>query len=356
MEQSITLYYLEGSSDKIYQAGIVAKGDGYVVNFAFGRRGSTLHTGTKTQTPVDRETATAILSKLIKDKQAKGYTPGEDGTPYTHTNGAKQRCGVLPMLLNPVEEGEAKRLITDSEWLMQEKFDGKRMLIKKLNGEIIGINKLGFRVGLPLTLLTELERYPHDCILDGEIIGDHYHPFDLLFAEDDELAGHRLVERLLRLMNLLASFQHPHVHFIETAYTPEHKAQLFASVKRGNREGVVFKHREAPYIIGRPASGGKALKYKFQESASFVVSGLNKKRSVSLSLRRGTTMVEAGNVTIPANQSIPSVGAVVEVRYLYAFPESGNIFQPVYLGERDDVTTAQCTLNQLKFKPEAAVC
>ena len=42
-----------------------------------------------------------------------------------------------------------------------------------------------------------------------------------------------------------------------------------------------------------------------------------------------------GNVSVPANQKMPKKGALVEVRYLYCFPE-GCLFQPVYLGVRDD--------------------
>jgi len=43
-------------------------------------------------------------------------------------------------------------------------------------------------------------------------------------------------------------------------------------------------------------------------------------------------LVPAGNVTIPPNCPIPAVDQVVECRYLYAFKESGCIYQPVYLG------------------------
>ena len=42
----------------------------------------------------------------------------------------------------------------------------------------------------------------------------------------------------------------------------------------------------------------------------------------------------------------------MECRYLYAFRESGCIYQPVYLGERDDIAPAECVVAQLKFKPE----
>ena len=38
--KSTSLYYREGSSDKEYHVRLEAKGEGFVVNIAFGRRGS----------------------------------------------------------------------------------------------------------------------------------------------------------------------------------------------------------------------------------------------------------------------------------------------------------------------------
>ena len=93
---TITLYYRGGSSDKVYQATIEPKGEQFVVNFAYGRRGSTLQTGTKTPNPVDYATAKATYDKLVKEKMAKGYTPGENGTPYQHTDNEPRATGVLP--------------------------------------------------------------------------------------------------------------------------------------------------------------------------------------------------------------------------------------------------------------------
>ena len=51
----------------------------------YGRRGTTLNLGTKTNVPVDYEHAKLIYDKLVKEKQAKGYTAGENGTPYQQT-------------------------------------------------------------------------------------------------------------------------------------------------------------------------------------------------------------------------------------------------------------------------------
>ncbi len=78
--EHITLNFRQGSSDKIYQASLEPKDGGYVVNFAYGRRGATLTAGTKTQTPVSYDEARRIYDRLVAEKTAKGYTPGTDGT------------------------------------------------------------------------------------------------------------------------------------------------------------------------------------------------------------------------------------------------------------------------------------
>jgi len=97
-----------------------------------------------------------------------------------------------------------------------------------------------------------------------------------------------------------------------------------------------------------PASGGDQLKHKFYNTASLIVGTGNGKRSVSLYVYDGTCV---GNVTIPPNKEIPTTGEIVEVRYLYAY-RGGSLFQPVYLGKRDDVKPEECSSDQLKFKAE----
>jgi bifunctional non-homologous end joining protein LigD len=122
--KSITLYFRDGGSDKVYQASIEPNGAGFVVNFAFGRRGSTLQTGTKTAIPVDYQSAVKVYDKLVREKMAKGYTPGADGTPYQGTKREDAATGVFPQLLNCIDQGQAEQLVSDDGWWMQEKFDG----------------------------------------------------------------------------------------------------------------------------------------------------------------------------------------------------------------------------------------
>jgi bifunctional non-homologous end joining protein LigD len=140
---------------------------------------------------------------------------------------------------------------------------------------------------------------------------------------------------------------------VSTSIDPNDKIEIYEELRATHREGVVFKEVDAPYSPGRPNSGGPQLKFKFVESASFVVTGINAKRSVTLGLYDGDKLVPAGNVTIPPNHAIPAVGSVSEIRYLHAYRESGSIYQPVYLGPRTDIPATECGIEQLKYKAQA---
>jgi bifunctional non-homologous end joining protein LigD len=349
-EDWVTLYYREGSSDKVYQARIEPVGKLFAVQFAYGRRGSTMTTGTKTSTPVDYDTAKKIFTKLVNEKKAKGYTEGEDGTPYQHTD--KQPSGILPQLLNPIEEADVERFLRDDDYCAQEKMDGHHKLVRKVGDNIEGINKKGLITGLPETVTTELRIVPGSFVTDGEQIGDDYHVFDLLEWNTENLQPMPYRQRRAYLMELLAGSLLHHVRLVGTAFTTEQKTELWERLRREKREGIVFKRLDAPHAPGKPNNGGPQLKFKFVATVSAIVAKINQKRSVEVGLFNGRSLVSCGNVTIPANHQIPKVGDVVEVRYLYAYRESLALYQPVYLGPRDDVEPGECIVQQLKFKAE----
>ena len=353
MEQ-ITLYFKEGTSDKVYQASIEPKDGEWVVNFAYGRRGSTLNTGTKTSTPVSYDEAKQIFDKLVAEKKAKGYTPGKNGTPYQHTDKEQETTGIHCQLLNPVDGDELDDLLQNLNYWMQEKFDGRRLLIKKEGESITGINRLGLTVGLPKRLIDSALELNADFIMDGEAIGECLHAFDLLSYNGADLRSSVYRDRYLQLMDLIGSHMQPSIRLVKTMFLPSQKEIMFDQLKAANKEGVVFKRFDATYTAGRPSTGGSQFKFKFCETASFIIGKVNQKRSVSLTLFDGDSVVPAGNVTIPPNHDIPSIGAVVEVKYLHAFKESGSIYQPVYLGVREDIRAEECTVNQLKYKAESA--
>ena len=351
--ENIILYFKQGSTDKVYQAAINERNGAYTVDFAYGRRGTTLATGTKTQNPVTLAEATRLFNKLVTEKSAKGYTQGEDGTPYLHSD--KKASGVHPQLLNSIDESELASLIANNSHIMQEKFDGRRlMLCRSIDGFVEGVNKLGVVCGFPSVVLKELKDCEFSFLMDGEIVGDYYYAFDLLEFGGADLRTASYRERYLKLFNLLASFSgHAHIQLVRSTVNPFDKHTMFKEIKDANGEGVVFKESTAPYHAGRPHTGGPQLKFKFHATASFIMSGINAKRSVGLSLYGPEIPFPTfvGNVTIPPNYIVPKIGEIVEVRYLYAY-KGGRIFQPVYLGVRDDIEVQECTVDQLKYKAE----
>ena len=352
---TITLYYKEGSSDKVYKASVEPSGNGFVVNFAFGRRGSTLQTGTKTTAPVDYSVAKKVFDRLVQEKTAKGYTPGEDGTPYQQTAKEGRATGVLPQLLNSITEAEAETLIADQAWWAQEKFDGRRILIRKRGQEVDGINRTGLLVSLPVPVVEAVRGMlaADNCLLDGEAVGDIYYAFDALEREGVDLRSRPYAERYPETVDLAEGCVSNNVMYAPVATEEVTKRALLKRLKSGRKEGVVFKRHDAPYTAGRPASGGAQLKLKFTATCSCIVAGTNgSKRSVRLELLDDAgRRVGVGNVTVPPNHELPIAGQIVEARYQYAF-RGGSLYQPVYLGPRDDVAPAECRVSQLKFRSD----
>ncbi len=72
--QQNKLFFKEGNSDKAYEIDLCEVGSNqFVVNFRYGKRGSALKEGTKTPTPVDRDTAEKVFEALTAEKRKGGY-------------------------------------------------------------------------------------------------------------------------------------------------------------------------------------------------------------------------------------------------------------------------------------------
>ena len=236
---------------------------------------------------------------------------------------------IQPQLLTAVPETAAAGLLDDPAFCAQEKFDGQRRLIRICHAQSVGYNRLGVRVALPAGL-----RLPDcDCLLDGELVGESYYPFDLLFGGERDLRGLPYAERYRCLDCLCQS--------VPTAWTSAEKASLYASLRAAGREGIVFKRLASPYTAGR---GTAQLKLKFVATATCRVIGHNPGRSVALAVLDTGGLVQIGNVSIPASHQTPPVNSLVEVRYLYAVRQ---LVQPVYLGVREDLAGPD-TLASLK--------
>jgi bifunctional non-homologous end joining protein LigD len=350
--ESISLYFREGSSDKEYHAELQPSGDGFVVTFRYGRRGEALKSGMKTVAPVAYAAAKKAFDALVLEKTRKGYSPGAAGAAYQSTPLESRFAGYLPQLLNAVEQDEVDALLDDARWVMQEKYDGKRCLVRKSGDAVEGINRRGLVVALPAAVAEAAASLVGTFVIDAELVGCTVYAFDLLEQGGRDYRALAYADRYAALTALLASSANEAAVRQAECFGDKRAALARITAERG--EGVVFKDWGAPYTAGRPASGGPQLKYKLVASATCRVAGGNgTKRSVALELLDASgRWTRVGSVTIPANQAVPDAGSLVEVQYLYAF-RGGALFQPVYRGQRSDVTESSATLAQLKFKADA---
>jgi bifunctional non-homologous end joining protein LigD len=354
--ETVTLYMREGSADKVYRVSLKLDGDKHYVPFEFGRRGSSMQTGDKCGSGASYEKAKAAYDKVVKEKKAKGYRPGPDSEEYVPAKGAaasEERADVpLPMLLTPIDPSDEPKYLHGSEWVAQEKYDGKRVILDCKPGDVAAINRKGKRCGIP-------KRVEDDAValasglghvtLDGELLGDKFVAFDLLRL--GQLERNVQVMEFENRWNLLYENVAHKFQFIIVAPIhrgTEEKRKLVARLREERAEGVVFKDKHAIYEPAR--RGDHAVKLKFYATASCVVTRVNDRRSVGLGLLdESGDVVDVGNVTVPADQEIPKADDVVECRYLYAY-RGGSLYQPVLLGARDDLGIDDCVTGQLKYK------
>ena len=360
--QSVTLAYKEGSSDKVYRVTLEETNGLYSVNVEYGRRGGTMITGTKTNAPTSLTPASNIYDKIVREKMAKGYLVAARSNlagpipviPPIKSTYSVARSLVNPcVLLNAIPESEATDLLSDNDWVAQQKFDGTRLVLQNMNGVVTGLNRKGAQTTVPDSVSKAIAGI--DCTLDGELVGNVYYTFDCIRLAQPGVQSDTvdlttpLIARLTAMRSL--SFNTDSIVVVNCAVCTADKVRLWDKLKADNAEGIVFKGRNAPYTYGRPSSGGLYLKHKFYKTCSCVVTKINQQRSVGVSLDRGTELEPVGNVTIPPNFNVPSLNDIVEVRYLYAFL-GGSLYQPTYLGCRTDIALEDCTMEQLVYKKE----
>ncbi len=351
---SKTLYFRDNTSDKVYACEVKAQGDGFIVEVRYGRRGHGMTCSCKTPTPVALALATKVFKQTIAEKERKGYTQGTDGKAYQGTENAHRVSGLLPQLLNAIDADHAQRLVLNDAWCLQPKHDGVRCLTAIVGASVMGINRKGLTIPLPIEVEQALQALSGltQAVFDGELVGTVLHMFDILRHDGVDVTQLPLGARLVLLdayvfdgKIIMRSATHRHARC---------KRDALSALREARAEGVVLKRLDAPYIAGRPSSGGTALKWKFTASATVRVSRQNiGKRSVGMAMRgKAGQWIEVGNVAIPANAVMPAEGAVIEVVYLYAFPVSFALFQPVFKATREDQDDSDCAASQLQFKAE----
>lgn len=371
--ESVNLHCTKGGSDKVYDIQLAKVENngallGYVVRCQSGPRFGTMNTQDKITSPVAEDVARKMYVKVFNEKTnpRKGYVviagnapgaapvvakAGAVRSPITKVKAGKRDL-IDPQLLNPVDAKEAEFYLTSPLWCAQQKFDGDRIgLSRGFAGAVVGVSaRSGLERGVPTVAVEALAAAEVMLLADGEQVGDVFHLFDLLEEGMTSLRARTLDERLAALAALhtrLPAHVFPPTY---TARTEAEKRALLAELESRNAEGIVFKRLAATYTPGRPNSKGDWVKFKFYETATVEIAAINAQRSVAMCVYDSKGVKHSiGNVTVKPNQSIPAVGDVCEVKYLYF--DKAALVQPELLGPRADMTAKDATLKQLKRKP-----
>ncbi|MBY5370220.1 DNA ligase D [Rhizobium leguminosarum] len=221
---------------------------------------------------------------------------------------------IAPQLCQTLERPPA-----GTGWIHEIKFDGYRIQMRVLDGEVT----LKTRKGLDWTA-----KYPEiaaaastlpDAIIDGEIcaLDDHgapdfaalqaalsegktselvYFAFDLLYEGGEDLRSLPLVERKARLQSLLSDVgSDPRIRFVEHFETGGDA--VLRSACKLSLEGIISKQGDAPYQSGRTQSWAKS---KCRAGHEVVIGAYAKTkgkfRSLLVGVYRGDHFVYVGRV------------------------------------------------------------
>jgi len=373
--ESIELYFQEGKSDKVYHVQLDQTESGWHVCAQWGRRNSTLSTSVKGK-DLAYEKAKKLYDNIVNAKLAEHYkiqATSAAVTPLTNSRGlsASRESVFAPELLTRITEEEAKRFASDPRYFFQTKHDGDRLTVHaKSAADIFGYNKKGQVVPLNINLERAIRNLaePIDIfplLLDGEWEPTGYYVWDLLESRYN-LRDQEYRNRLSILETIFKDADGFLLHITNTARTTEQKLAMLSDRKL---EGVCVKDTRAIYQPGR---NGQHKKFKFEQTGSFIVGpkppskANDGHRSVALYLCDPECNEHAGWLKVPTvfpnriryvstvgvceKDELPPIGAVIEVRYLYAYPQGG-VAQPHYFGkQRTDVNIEECSTAQLKYK------
>jgi bifunctional non-homologous end joining protein LigD len=362
--RSIELFFQEQPSDKVYNVALVCEDGAYTVRVEWGRRGANLSRGTKA-VKVELAAAEKAYDKVVRQKTRKGYEvatadnrpaevapPAGEGSASKVAGDQRARLAQRAQLLNPVAESELEALVTSDALVAQQKLDGMRVLLHVVDGQVVATNREGQITAVAAAITGAFCGAPEGTIFDGELVGDRYWAFDLLAYGDEDLREAGYVDRYERLAGV--GVETDEVALVPTAWTEADKRRLLAALEAASAEGIVFKERDAPYTMGRPASRGAQLKFKFTKSADVVIVE-NAGNAYRMAVYHEGELHIAGKVFAgTTNESraeldrllAGGVNPVAEVRYLYA-TDDHVLYQPVFVRLRDDKPAVECLRDQL---------
>jgi ATP-dependent DNA ligase len=260
-------------------------------------------------------------------------------------------------LLTPLDDGtEAAARLLDPTYAVQQKFDGERTLIHVEKHSITAYNRDGLTSRISKEILSQAQRFAPlaPLMFDGEWIRQvkSFYSFDLLELEGTNLRNQKFIDRIGLLRDILQPGATPLIHAARTETEEAGKIALLTQIRDSNLEGIVLKRLAGIYTLRREP---RDYKHKFTHDASFIVLRRNEKASVDLGVYDDNhKIIEVGSVKIRNayfdRNLRDGVGTVLEIRYMHAFSDSNQIYQPRMIAIRKAVHPDDCLLSQLRYK------
>lgn len=239
------------------------------------------------------------------------------------------------------------------DWVGEQKIDGHRVLIHVVGGDVSATNRNGERYsrGVPSAVAAFYADLRGAWVLDGELLDDQYHVFDLLMINGVEAVHHPFEIRRTVLAKLFESLpDSPWVHLVRSAIGPINKRHLYEKVRESGGEGLVFKHRNAPYRRGQRVD--TMVKYKLVKTADVIVKSIRDDRAaVEVAVVGDNGIVDCGSINMVHHQDVLLwlvPGDVIEVKYLYA-SDDHRLVQGIFQRVRDDKHGLDCKIDQLEY-------
>jgi len=234
------------------------------------KKGETLSKSkSKNEKKVSRkgETFSNQMSKLLQDAPKRSI-------PHN----------IKPMLAESVDEP-----FNRANWIFELKWDGYRAIaeIEKGKVNLHSRNLISFNRKFA-AIAASLSKFPHDAVLDGEIVAldekgrpefgmlqDYpngkselvYYVFDILYVDVHNVTNLPLIKRKELLRELLPRL--PHVRF--TDYVEESGREFFSIAQKLHLEGIMAKDSRSLYTIGERSQSW--LKIRTQKRQEAIICG-----------------------------------------------------------------------------------
>lgn len=252
---------------------------------------------------------------------------------------------VRPMLYGTARDLDT--LLTDDDWYISQKFDGKRLLLVTQESGVTAIGRDEQEVPVPDWLAAAAAPIKPNWVFDGEMVDSTYRIFDILRLPEGSVRRWHWLKRQELLATILKDYPDSRIMRVKQ-YTGFPKEDFFEDCEEQGVEGVVFSLATGFYTGGRSFH---KLKHKFVKEIDCHVgkTGRDGKDNADLELwdEAQEKFVSVGTVTtLNGDGDKIKPGMVVTVRFLYV-TEGNRLYQPTLPRIREDKPPRECMVEQL---------